>query len=52
MTKKPITFKTVIITDPKWARYKRDSNNHARHLPIFDIKYLCDQTYDIYIKLH
>lgn len=26
--------------DPKWARCKWDSKNHARHLPIFNIKNL------------
>ena len=26
--------------DPKWARYKQDSKNHAKHLPIFNINYL------------
>ena len=31
--------------DPKWARYERDSKNHAKHLPIFNIKNLCEQTY-------
>ena len=44
MTKKKL-FTTNTIMDPKWARCERDLKNHARHLPIFNIKNLCEQTY-------
>ena len=27
-------FTTNTIMDPEWARYERDSKNHAKHLPI------------------